>query len=51
MDSPLMRYWLEREASDRLANGRACRREARNRQLPDAIGFQWPGEREDRRDG
>lgn len=36
-----MRYWRNREISDRLANDRICRKEARNKQLPEAIGFQW----------
>jgi hypothetical protein len=37
----LRRYWRYREISDRLASDRNCRKEARNKQLPDAIGFQW----------
>lgn len=37
-----MRYWREREVSGRLISGRNHRRELRNRELPEAIGFHDP---------
>lgn len=34
-----MRFWRDREVSDRLQSARAYRKEARNRELPSCIGF------------
>ena len=37
-----MRYWRDRDISDRLISDRANRKTQRETpQLPDAIGFQW----------
>lgn len=36
-----MRYWRNREISDRLIAERNYRKECRNRELPEAIGFHW----------
>lgn len=42
-----MRYWHIREVSDRLRNDRIERKEARNRELPDCIGFHDPRDEQD----
>ena len=39
-----MRYWHDRQVSERLRDERIARKEARNRELPDAIGFHDPRE-------
>lgn len=42
-----MRYWKHRDITDRLISERTFRKEARNKQLPDAIGFQWDAPADD----
>lgn len=39
-----MRYWRDREITDRLIAGRNYRKERCNRGLPEAVGFHWDTE-------